>query len=104
MKYEFSGQLKELIEKGVIGNPNDVDYIMDNLTADSTFATTRYVDFALSLVINTAGIERIKYYLFHGTLIQRNYACLFLNRIGEWKSVKQAYEQGLIDEIQAYSR
>jgi hypothetical protein len=104
MKHEFSGQLKQLIDKAVNGSPNDVDYIMDKLTFDSTFAMTRYVDFALSLVKNAGGIERIKYYLFEGSLIQRNYACLFLNRLGEWKPVKQAYEQGLIDEIQAYSR
>jgi hypothetical protein len=39
-----------------------------------------------------------------GTLIQRNYASLFLNRLGEWEPVKKAYELGLIDEVQAYSR
>lgn len=104
MKHEFSGQLKELIDKAVNGSVNDVDFIMDKLTVDSTFAMTRYVDFALSLVENTDGIERIKYYLFKGTLIQRNYTSLFFNRLGEWKIVKQAYEQGLIDEIQTYSR
>ena len=93
-----------LIDKAQSGSSNDVDYIMDKLTVDSTFAMTRYVDFALSLVDNNEGIERIKYYLFNGTLIQRNYASLFLNRLGEWKSVKEAFEQGLIDEIQAYSR
>ena len=104
MKFEFTGQLKMLIDKAQSGSSNDVDYIMDKLTVDSTFAMTRYVDFALSLVDNNEGIERIKYYLFNGTLIQRNYASLFLNRLGEWKSVKEAFEQGLIDEIQAYSR
>jgi len=104
VKFEFTGQLKMLIDKAQSGSSNDVDYIMDKLTVDSTFAMTRYVDFALSLVDNNEGIERIKYYLFNGTLIQRNYASLFLNRLGEWKSVKEAFEQGLIDEIQAYSR
>ncbi len=104
MKFEFTGQLKELIDKAQIGNANDVDFIMGKLTKDSTFAMTRYVDFALSLVENTKGIERIKFYLFNGTLIQRNYASLYLNRLGEWESVKQAYEQGLIDKIQAYAR
>lgn len=42
---------------------------MDKLTVNSTFAMTRYVDFALSLVDKNEGIERIKYYLFNGTLI-----------------------------------
>lgn len=102
--FEFTGQLKELIDKAENGRSIDIDYIMDNLTVDSSLAMTRYVDFALSLVKNTEGISRIKFYLFNGTLIQRNYASLFLNRLGEWKPVKKAYEQGLIDEIQAYSR
>lgn len=102
--FEFTGQLKELIDKAENGRSIDIDYIMDNLTVDSSLAMTRYVDFALSLVKNTEGISRIKFYLFNGTLIQRNYASLFLNRLGEWKPVRKAYEQGLIDEIQAYSR
>lgn len=104
MKFEFSGQLKMLIDKAENGNTNDIDYIMDNLTVESTLTMTRFIDFALSLVKKSEGIERIKYYLFNGTLIQRNYACLFLNRLGEWEPVKEAFEQGLIDEIQAYSR
>lgn len=102
--YKFSGQLKILVDRANSGLPGDVDFIMGKLTKESTLAMTRYVDFALSLVGNNEGIERIKYYLFNGSLIQRNYASLFLNRLGEWKYVKQAYEQGLIDEIQAYSR
>ncbi|MGQ8337503.1 hypothetical protein ACUNWD_13205 [Sunxiuqinia sp. A32] len=104
MKSEFTGQLKMLIDKAVNGRSEDIDLIMQNLTIDATLAMTRYVDFALSLVDTTDGIRRIEYYLFNGTLIQRNYASLFLNRLGEWKPVKKAYEQGLIDEIQAYSR
>ena len=104
MKHEFSGQLKELIDRAITGGSNDIDFIIDKLNVDSSFAMTRYVDFALSLVKNPDGIERIKYYLFNGTLIQRNYISLFFNRLGEWKIVKKAYEQGLIDEIQAYSR
>ena len=80
--FEFSGQLKELIDKAENARSIDFDYIMDNLTADSTLAMTRYIDFALSLVKKTEGIKRIEYYLFHGALIQRNYARLFLNRLG----------------------
>lgn len=102
--FEFKGELKVLIDRAKIGRSIDVDYIMNKLTVESSFAMTRYVDFALSLVENIEGIKRIVYYLFNGTLIQRNYACLFLNRLGEWKPVKKAYELGLIDEIQAYSR
>lgn len=70
----------------------------------SILSTTRIVDYALSLVENDAGIARIEFYLFNGTQIQRNYCSLFFNRRGDWPVVKQAYEQGLIDEIQAYAR
>lgn len=100
----FTGELQTLIDRAINGAPNDVDFIISNLTNDSSFAMTRFVDYALSLVESTDGMERIKFYLFNGTLIQRNYACLYFNRLGEWQYVKQAYEQGLIDKIQAYSR
>ncbi len=104
MKFQFSGILQELIDKAQTGGKEDVDFIMVHLTGNPSLATTRYVDFALSLVKNPVGFERIKYYLFDGTLIQRNYASLYLNRIGEWGPVKTAYEKGLIDEIQAFAR
>jgi hypothetical protein len=65
---------------------------------------TRYVDFALGLVTNPEGFERIKHYLFNGTQIQRNYASLYFNRLGERECVKEAFEKGLIDEIQAFAR
>ncbi len=103
-KYCFTGQLKDLIDKAEAGTPEDVDYIMSRLTIDSSLADTKFIDFALSLVTNSDGFERIKYYLFNGTLMQRNYSSLFLNRLGEWKYVKEAYEKGLIDEIQAFAR
>ena len=100
----FTGKLKELIDKATLGTPCEIDYIMNNLTIHSSLAMTRYVDFALSQVKNDDGIERIRHYLFNGTLIQRNYASLFFNRLGEWKCVKEAFEKGLIDEIQAFAR
>ena len=100
----FSGVLGRLIAKAQKGESTDVDFIMCNLNSTSNLAMTRYVDFALSLVNNPTGFNRIVYYLFSGTPIQRNYASLYLNRLGEWQYVKQAYEQGLIDEIQAFAR
>lgn len=104
MKFQFSGKLHEFTIKAETGRKEDVDFIMSCLTNKSNFATTRYIDFALSLVENPIGFERIKYYLFNGTLIQRNYASLYLNRLGERKPVKEAFEKGLIDEAQAFSR
>ena len=93
-----------LIDRALEGDKSDIDFIMEKLTIHSSLATTRYIDFALSLLTNKNGIEQLRFYLFNGTLIQRNYASLYFNRSGDWKCVKEAYEQGLIDEIQAYSR
>ncbi len=104
MKFRFSGELQKFINRAQTGRKEDVDFIMSCLTNESNLSTTRYIDFALSLVENPIGFERIKYYLFNGTLIQRNYASLYLNRLGKWKPVKEAYEKGLIDEVQAFAR
>jgi hypothetical protein len=103
-RYKFSGQLYDLISRAENGDQIDIDFIMQNLNANSTFAVTRYVDFALGLVTNEAGIARIEHYLFNGSQIQRNYASLFFNRRGDWEIVKRAFHQGLIDEIQAFAR
>jgi hypothetical protein len=88
---KFSGQLYDLITKAENGDPKDVDFIMKHLTPDSTFAVTRYVDYSLGLVNNEVGIERIQYYLFNGSQIQRNYSSLFFNRRGDWEIVKKAF-------------
>lgn len=101
---EFSGILNELIQHAQNGNTTDIDFIMQHLSSESSFPMTRYVDFAVSLVKNDEGIKQLEHYLFHGTLIQRNYCSLFFNRRGDWPVVKEAFLLGLIDEIQAYSR
>jgi hypothetical protein len=103
-KFKFNGELQVLIEKAIVGNSSDIDYIMGALSSESTFSMTRYVDFALGLVENGNGKERIRHYLFNGTQIQRNYASLYFNRRGDWEIVKEAFNKGLIDEIQAYAR
>jgi hypothetical protein len=100
----FSGKVQELVDRAQSGNREDVDYILNHLTPDVTLAVTKFVDYALSLVVSDVGVERIEYYLFNGTQIQRNYCSLFFNRRGDWPLVKEAYERGLIDEIQAYAR
>lgn len=103
-KYEFRGILKEMIIKAKRGEKSDINFIINHLNPDSTLEITRYVDYALSLVENKEGIKQLEFYLFNGTLIQRNYCTLYFNRKGDWPVVKKAYQQGLIDEIQAYSR
>ena len=103
-KKNFSGKVQELVARANSGNIEDVDYILNHLTPAVTLSVTKFVDYALSLVVSDVGIERIEYYLFNGTQIQRNYCSLFFNRRGDWPIVKKAYECGLIDEIQAYAR
>ncbi|MEI2610211.1 MAG: hypothetical protein V9G20_16425 [Candidatus Promineifilaceae bacterium] len=100
----FSGKVRELIDRANRGTTEDVDYILGHLTPDVTLSMTKFVDYTLSLVETDTGVERIEYYLFNGTQIQRNYCSLFFNRRGDWLIVKKAYERGLIDEIQAYAR
>ncbi|MCF8389785.1 MAG: hypothetical protein K9H12_03770 [Bacteroidales bacterium] len=102
--HQFSGKLKELMDYAVSGKKSDVDKLMGQLCAGVSLKTTRFVDYALSLVEDDEGKRRIEYYLFHGSQIQRNYSSLYFNRRGDWKIVQEAYKKGLIDEIQAFAR
>ena len=102
----FKGIVKTMITRAARGEQSDIDYLMDYLKEDTSFAVTRFVDYALSLVENPTGIERLKHYLFEGSMIQRNYVSLYFNRKDgyEWMIVKDAYDKGLVDEIQMYAR
>lgn len=100
----FSGKLKDLIDRAIIGGPGDVDYILQHLESNPSLAITRFVDYSLSFIDNEAGRSRIEFYLFKGSQIQRNYCSLYFNRKGDWPLVKKAFDQGLIDETQAFSR
>jgi len=102
--YSFTGELKYFIDRAETGAAVDVDFLMDKLINEPTLAITKYIDFALGCVTNEEGVDRIKYYLFNGKLIQRNYASLYFNRRGDWKIVKEAWGKGLIDYIQAFAR
>lgn len=103
-KHVFSGQLGQLINKAQRGTTEDTESILKQLTPQSSLTTTRNIDYALSLIETDEGVQIIKNYLFNGSLIQRNYCSLFFNRRGDWQFVKQAYDMGLIDEVQAYAR
>ena len=46
----------------------------------------------------------MEHYLFHGTQIQRNYCTLYFGRRGEYLIVRKAYDAGIIDAKQAFSR
>lgn len=85
------------------GNPKDIDSVMEILQS-ADLPTTRAVDFYLGHIVNLEGINRLEFYLFNGSQIQRNYTTLFFARRNEWKLINDAYSKGLIDYIQAYSR
>lgn len=86
------------------GTKESIDKIVINLNENMTLAESRAIDLALSYVDTPKGIETMKYYLFHGTQIQRNYCALYFGRIHEYPLLREAYDKGLIDEKQAFSR
>jgi len=86
------------------GTTESIDAVMAELNMDITIALSKIIDYSLGFVESEEGVSRMAYYLFHGTQIQRNYCTLYFNRRGDWPIVRSAYEQGLIDYIQAYSR
>lgn len=96
--------LKDYIPMAKSGTPDNIDIIMGDINPDMSIAVSKIIDYSLSFVESEQGLNRMVYYLFNGTQIQRNYCTLFFNRRGDWPLVKEAFEKGLIDEIQAFSR
>ncbi len=96
--------LKDYIPMAKSGTVSDIDAIMSDINTDMSVAASKIIDYSLGFVESKTGLERMAYYLFNGTQIQRNYCTLFFNRRGDWHLVKAAFEQGLIDAIQAFSR
>ncbi len=86
------------------GTSEAIDQVMSLLDETADLPTTKIIDFHLGTVSSTKGVQRIEHYLFKGTQMQRNYCTLFFARRNEWQIVKNAYEKGLIDHIQAYAR
>ena len=100
-------KLSFYIGLAMTGTADDVDSIMQTLNDNVTLMDSKFIDYALTLIRNPDGVAKIVHYLFNGTLIQRNYATLFLNRRcekGDWELVKKAHHMGLIDYRQAYSK
>jgi hypothetical protein len=89
---------------GRSGSAADVDTLMHALSDQNDFTTSRLVDFALGLVEAGEGVVRLRYYLFHGVPIQRNYAALYFKRLGRMALLDEAVARGKIDPLQAYSR
>ncbi len=86
------------------GTKESVKKIMENINLEMGMIESKIIDYALGLINNAEGINTLEKYLFEGTQIQRNYCTLYFNRKEEFKLVRLAYDQGLIDERQAFSR
>jgi hypothetical protein len=86
------------------GTKASIDEIMKHLNENMTLAESKFIDFALGNVDNDEGVKIMEYYLFHGTQIQRNYCTLYFGRRGEYLIIRKAYDEGLIDAKQAFSR
>lgn len=96
--------LEKLKQRAAAGTKSDVDYLMESFNEEQNFVICKMVDSTLGLVDTIEGRDRIQHYLFHGNLIQRNYACLYFKRLGQMEIVHQAFRQGAIDKEQALSR
>jgi hypothetical protein len=95
---------QRFVAHGQSGSPAGVDLLMAALVEQDDFATSRLVDFALSLVETRPGRERLRHYLFQGCPQQRNYAALYFKRRGQVELLDEAVAQGKIDALQAYAK
>jgi hypothetical protein len=86
------------------GSKTSVKRMMESLNSRMTLAESKFIDFALGQVENPEGVKTMEHYFFHGTKIQRNYCALYFSRRGDHKLVRAAFDQGLIDDLQAFSR
>lgn len=86
------------------GTETSIGEIMKHLNKSMTLAESKFIDFALGHVESDEGLKAMEHYLFHGTQIQRNYCTLYFGRRGEYLIIRKAYDAGLIDAKQAFSR
>ncbi|SMC82683.1 hypothetical protein [Papillibacter cinnamivorans] len=86
------------------GTKTSIGEIMKHLNKSMTLAESKFIDFALGHVDTEEGVKIMEHYLFHGTQIQRNYCALYFGRRGEYLIIRRAYDEGLIDAKQAFSR
>ncbi len=86
------------------GTKDSVRAIMKKLNKNMTIAESKFIDFALGHVEAEEGVNEMTRFLFHGTQIQRNYCALYFGRKDEYLLIRKAYDMGLIDAKQAFSR
>lgn len=97
-------KLEKYVGLARLGTRESIGRIMKDLNSETSIADTKIIDFALGQVDGEEGFAIMKDYLFHGTRIQRNYATLYFARLGEYLIVREAYDLGLVDYRQAFSR
>lgn len=95
--------MTEIVQKAKSGTDTDIDFLMKLLTEETSLAVCKTIDFALGLVNSEAGCLRIRYYLFSGNPVQRNYAALYFKRKGNEGILDKAIALQCIDEKQAKS-
>ena len=97
-------KLQKYISLAKEGTEASISLVMKDLNETMTIVDSKFIDFALGHVNSEEGIKVMEHYLFHGTQIQRNYCTLYFCRRGEYLLVREAYDKGLIDAKQAFSR
>lgn len=101
---KHAGRYDKFVNLGKSGSKKDVDALMSVLITRNDIATSKLVDYALSLVDTREGKERLHYFLFYGLQVQRNFAALYFKRRGNLAILEQAVDQGKIDHQQAFSK
>ena len=96
-------RFEKFVNLGMSGSVEDVKEIMSVLEQKDDIASSKLIDYALSLVKKPEGIETIRHYLFQGNETQSNFAALFFKRKGNLEVLKEARALGRIDDIQAFS-
>lgn len=94
----------ELLQKyAERGGAGDVDLIMAHVREEEGVLQLKIVDYALGLIQTREGRIRMHHYLFNGTAIQRNFAAIYFKRLGITDVLREAFERGSIDAVQAFS-
>lgn len=98
------GSFEDFVALGKSGTAQAVDQLMQVLVSRDDLGTSKLVDYALSLVNQSAGVAQIRHYLFHGNPQQRNFAALYFKRRGQEDLLSEAVALGRIDLHQAFSK
>ena len=96
--------LQQYINLANEGTKETIGEIMGHLNIGMTLPESKFIDIALVHIESGEGLRTMEHYLFHGTQTQRNYCTLYFARRGEYLIIRKAYDEGLIDAKQAFSR